>query len=71
MIETLDLLRPVYKKTAAYGHFGRTEKSFTWENPDRALELADALRPKSSNGKKSEKPAKGKAGKKAELRAGA
>jgi S-adenosylmethionine synthetase len=70
LIETLDLLRPVYKKTAAYGHFGRTEKSFTWENPDRALELADALRPKASNGKKSEKPGKGKAGKKAELRAG-
>ncbi|HET6336820.1 MAG TPA: methionine adenosyltransferase, partial [Polyangiales bacterium] len=36
LIETLDLLRPIYKKTAAYGHFGRTEKSFTWEQTDRA-----------------------------------
>jgi S-adenosylmethionine synthetase len=31
MIKTLDLLRPIYKKTACYGHFGRTEKEFTWE----------------------------------------
>jgi S-adenosylmethionine synthetase len=46
LIETLDLLRPIYKKTAAYGHFGRTEKSFTWESIDRAAELADALLPK-------------------------
>jgi len=45
------LLRPIYKKTAAYGHFGRTEKTFTWENTDRAAELADALLPKTrSNG---------------------
>jgi S-adenosylmethionine synthetase len=51
LIETLDLLRPIYKKTAAYGHFGRTEKSFTWEQTDRAAELADALLPKSTNGK--------------------
>jgi S-adenosylmethionine synthetase len=46
LIETLDLLRPIYAKTASYGHFGRTEKSFTWENTDRADELADALLPK-------------------------
>jgi S-adenosylmethionine synthetase len=57
LIETLDLLRPIYKKTAAYGHFGRTEKSFTWEQTDRAEELADALLPKSTNGKNG-KPAK-------------
>jgi S-adenosylmethionine synthetase len=57
LIETLDLLRPIYKKTAAYGHFGRTEKSFTWEQTDRADELADALLPKSTNGKNG-KPAK-------------
>jgi S-adenosylmethionine synthetase len=60
LIETLDLLRPIYKKTAAYGHFGRTEKTFTWESTDRAEELADALLPKtrsaSSNGKSSSKP---------------
>ena len=50
LIETLDLLRPIYGKTAAYGHFGRTEKSFTWEATDRARELADALLPKARNG---------------------
>jgi S-adenosylmethionine synthetase len=46
LIETLDLLKPIYRKTAAYGHFGRNEKSFTWEQTDRAKELADALLPK-------------------------
>jgi S-adenosylmethionine synthetase len=40
IIETLDLRRPVYKQTAAYGHFGRTGPGFTWEKTDRA----DALR---------------------------
>ncbi len=46
LIEELDLLRPIYTPTAAYGHFGRTEKTFTWERTDRAKELADALLPK-------------------------
>jgi S-adenosylmethionine synthetase len=51
LIETLDLVKPIYRKTAAYGHFGRNEKSFTWEATDRAQELADALLPKArSNG---------------------
>jgi S-adenosylmethionine synthetase len=45
IIETLDLRKPIYRKTAAYGHFGRTEKSFTWERTDKAQELADALLP--------------------------
>ena len=36
IIETLDLRRPVYKQTAAYGHFGRTGPGFTWERTDRA-----------------------------------
>jgi S-adenosylmethionine synthetase len=40
IIETLDLRKPVYKATAAYGHFGRTGSGFTWERTDRA----DALR---------------------------
>ena len=31
IIKSLNLLRPIYKKTAAYGHFGRTDKDFTWE----------------------------------------
>jgi S-adenosylmethionine synthetase len=36
VIAHLDLLRPIYKKTAAYGHFGRQEESFTWEKTDKA-----------------------------------
>jgi S-adenosylmethionine synthetase len=38
--EMLDLLRPIYQRTAAYGHFGRTESEFTWESTSRAAELA-------------------------------
>ena len=37
--KSLDLLKPRYRKTAAYGHFGRTEKEFTWENTDKAKAL--------------------------------
>jgi S-adenosylmethionine synthetase len=40
IIETLNLLRPIYRQTAAYGHFGRTEKEFTWEKTDKAKLLA-------------------------------
>jgi S-adenosylmethionine synthetase len=36
IITSLDLLKPRYRKTAAYGHFGRTEEEFTWENTDKA-----------------------------------
>ena len=43
IIESLDLLRPIYRKTAAYGHFGRTEDSFTWEKLDRADEIKNYL----------------------------
>lgn len=39
IIKSLDLLRPIYKKTACYGHFGRTEPEFTWENTDKASTL--------------------------------
>jgi len=42
IIEDLDLRRPIYKKTAAFGHFGRTEDSFTWERTDRAETLRKA-----------------------------
>src|SRR6187431_1442276 len=42
LIETLDLRRPIYKATAAYGHFGRTEKTFTWERTDKAEALRSA-----------------------------
>ncbi|HUO43766.1 MAG TPA: methionine adenosyltransferase [Burkholderiales bacterium] len=40
IVQMLDLLRPIYRKTAAYGHFGRDEPEFTWENTDKALALA-------------------------------
>ncbi|MYF70189.1 MAG: methionine adenosyltransferase [Proteobacteria bacterium] len=40
----LDLLRPIYLKTAAYGHFGREDPDFTWERTDRAEALKDAAR---------------------------
>jgi S-adenosylmethionine synthetase len=43
IIETLDLLRPIYRKTASYGHFGRPEPEFTWERTDRAAALRDAV----------------------------
>jgi S-adenosylmethionine synthetase len=39
---TLDLHRPIYQKTAAYGHFGRDDHDFTWERTDKAAELAEA-----------------------------
>jgi S-adenosylmethionine synthetase len=42
IVQMLDLLRPIYEKTAAYGHFGRDEPEFTWERTDRAAILADA-----------------------------
>jgi S-adenosylmethionine synthetase len=43
IVQMLDLLRPIYEKTAAYGHFGRDEPEFTWENTDKAAALrADA-----------------------------
>ena len=40
MIETLDLRRPIYRKTAAYGHFGREDADFPWERTDMAETLA-------------------------------
>ena len=43
IIQALDLLRPIYSKTAAYGHFGRDEPEFSWENTDKAAAMkADA-----------------------------
>jgi S-adenosylmethionine synthetase len=46
MIAQLDLKRPIYRKTAAYGHFGREEEGFTWEKADRVEELKAAMGPK-------------------------
>ncbi|OGQ17555.1 MAG: methionine adenosyltransferase [Deltaproteobacteria bacterium RIFCSPHIGHO2_02_FULL_40_11] len=39
IIRSLDLLRPIYKKTASFGHFGRTEPEFTWERTDKVKDL--------------------------------
>jgi S-adenosylmethionine synthetase len=44
--EMLDLVRPIYQMTASYGHFGRTEKEFTWERTDKANILAAELKAK-------------------------
>ncbi len=43
IIENLDLLRPIYQRTASYGHFGRSEKDFTWERTDKKDALRDAV----------------------------
>jgi S-adenosylmethionine synthetase len=42
IIDYLDLLRPIYKKTAAFGHFGRDEPEFTWERTDRTADIRTA-----------------------------
>jgi len=44
LIKMLDLKRPIYRRTATYGHFGRVEPEFTWERTDKAAALAKALR---------------------------
>ncbi|HZV80726.1 MAG TPA: methionine adenosyltransferase domain-containing protein, partial [Geobacteraceae bacterium] len=41
IIEQLDLLRPIYRKTAAYGHFGRELPEFTWERTDKVVAIRD------------------------------
>ncbi|MFO1467210.1 MAG: methionine adenosyltransferase [Steroidobacteraceae bacterium] len=46
--EMLDLARPIYQKTAAYGHFGRKESEFSWERTDKAAALASAGKRKSA-----------------------
>jgi S-adenosylmethionine synthetase len=48
MIEHLQLRRPIYRLTAAFGHFGRTEDSFSWEKADKAMLLRDDARLASS-----------------------
>jgi S-adenosylmethionine synthetase len=45
MIESLRLRRPIYRKTASFGHFGRVEDTFTWEATDKALALKEAAQP--------------------------
>jgi S-adenosylmethionine synthetase len=70
LIDELELRRPVFRQTAAYGHFGRTGASFTWEKTPRLDELLDAM-PK-SNGVKNgvRKPEAGKAAKAAKAAKG-
>ena len=41
IIESLDLLRPIYQKTAAYGHFGRELPEFSWEKTDKVEAIKD------------------------------
>ena len=41
IIETLDLLRPIYRKTSAYGHFGRKDPDFYWERTDKADQIKE------------------------------
>ncbi|MGE5446279.1 MAG: methionine adenosyltransferase [Ignavibacteriales bacterium] len=43
IIKTLDLLRPIYQKTAAYGHFGRDDREFMWERTDKVQKLQSAI----------------------------
>ena len=52
IIESLNLRRPIYRKTAAYGHFGRKDPDFTWEATDKAGALAQ------QSGTKSQKASK-------------
>jgi S-adenosylmethionine synthetase len=51
MIEHLRLRRPLYRKTAAFGHFGRTEDTFTWEATDKAAALKEAAQPAAAVGR--------------------
>ena len=50
IIDHLKLRRPIFKATASYGHFGRTEDSFTWEKIDKAAPLRKELGMSTSNG---------------------
>jgi len=52
IIDTLKLRRPIYRQTAAYGHFGRTEKGFEWEKTDKAAALREEVLGKGAKAKK-------------------
>jgi S-adenosylmethionine synthetase len=55
LVKELNLLRPIYQKTAAYGHFGREESEFTWEKTNKADALKSAAKkyfPAAGNGAK-------------------
>ena len=61
IIAHLDLRRPIYEATAAYGHFGRTEKTFTWEKTDKVEELRSHAGNGKAAGKKGKKAARAQA----------
>jgi len=71
LVRELDLRRPIFGKTAAYGHFGREEKEFTWERTDKAAALRDAagLRARKGNGVPEKKRATPRTAKHAQARA--
>jgi S-adenosylmethionine synthetase len=56
IVQMLDLLRPIYQKTAAYGHFGRDEPEFSWEKTDRVEMLAEAAGVKRRAASQASKP---------------
>ncbi|HJW51950.1 MAG TPA: methionine adenosyltransferase [Burkholderiaceae bacterium] len=56
IVQMLDLLRPIYQKTAAYGHFGRDEPEFSWERTDRVEMLAEAAGVKRRAASQASKP---------------
>ncbi len=41
IVKNLDLLRPIYRKTASYGHFGRNDRDFTWERLDKVEKIKE------------------------------
>ena len=57
LVEALDLRRPIYRQTAAYGHFGRDESGFTWENTDKAAALCSSSSSSTAAGGSSSTPA--------------
>ncbi|HUS67224.1 MAG TPA: methionine adenosyltransferase domain-containing protein, partial [Kofleriaceae bacterium] len=65
LIQELDLRRPIYRQTAAYGHFGRTGKDFTWEQTPRLAELTQALPAGNGNGNAAHRGENGAAKKRA------
>jgi S-adenosylmethionine synthetase len=55
IIKQLNLLRPIYRKTSCYGHFGREEAEFTWEKKDKVKEILKFIEQKAVRGKTAKK----------------
>jgi S-adenosylmethionine synthetase len=58
IMESLNLRRPIYRKTAAYGHFGRNDPDFTWEATDKAVALREQAGLAGASAQKSAQAAK-------------